>query len=125
MTEHLTDIDMNQVVTAARVAHEVNRIYCASIGDDSQPAWDDAPAWQQSSAVDGVLHVLRTPNATPEDSHNNWMMHKNSEGWTWGPEKDPAKKRHPCMVPYDQLDKSQQVKDALFIACVKNVLDLA
>lgn len=27
----------------AQVCHEVNRAYCQALGDDSQPAWDDAP----------------------------------------------------------------------------------
>lgn len=26
----------------ARVAHEVNRDYCQALGDDSQPAWENA-----------------------------------------------------------------------------------
>jgi hypothetical protein len=26
----------------ARVAHEVNRAYCQALGDQSQPAWEDA-----------------------------------------------------------------------------------
>jgi hypothetical protein len=27
------------IIGIARLAHEVNRAYCQSIGDDSQPAW--------------------------------------------------------------------------------------
>lgn len=28
----------------AELCHEINRIYCLSIGDASQPTWADAPA---------------------------------------------------------------------------------
>lgn len=35
----------------AKTAHEVNRAYCLSIGDISQPSWEDAPDWQKKSAV--------------------------------------------------------------------------
>ncbi len=38
----------------ARVAHEVNRAYCQALGDNSQPAWEDAPQWQRDSAMLGV-----------------------------------------------------------------------
>jgi hypothetical protein len=34
----------------ARVCHEANRAYCQTLGDNSQPAWDDAPEWQKDSA---------------------------------------------------------------------------
>ena len=27
----------------ARVAHELNKAYCESMGDHSQPDWDNAP----------------------------------------------------------------------------------
>lgn len=44
----------------AKRAHEVNRAYCASIGDHSQPAWEDAPQWQKDSAIAGVRAHLHT-----------------------------------------------------------------
>src|SRR5690606_16998081 len=80
----------------ARVAHEVNRAYCQSIGDFTQPRWEDAPEWQTNSAIQGVAFHLRNPGVTPEQSHENWMEQKRAEGWTYGPEKDPEKKEHPC-----------------------------
>jgi len=119
-----TDMNMAQIEAAARAAHEANRFYCESIGDTSQPTWDDAPHWQTYSAVNGVLHMVENPSSTPEQSHNNWMLQKERDGWTWGPEKDPGANKHPCMVPYDDLPSSQQVKDKLFQAVVRAVLDL-
>lgn len=102
----------------ARICHQVNRAYCAAIGDNSQPDWRDAPQWQKDSAILGVKAVLDNPNGTPEDSHNSWLEHKRSEGWVYGPKKDPATKQHPCMVPYAELPADQRVKDHLFRATV-------
>lgn len=103
----------------ARVAHEVNRAYCQALGDDSQPAWEDAPQWQRDSALVGVqLHIDR-PEAGPAASHESWMAHKLAEGWMWGPTKDPENKRHPCMVPFQQLPVEQQAKDYIFRAVVQ------
>lgn len=103
-----------QILFTAEVAHEVNRIYCAAIGDTSQPLWADAPEWQQNSAIDGVRFHLANPDAGPDLSHNNWMAQKLNDGWTFGPVKDPALKQHPCIVPYKDLPKEQQIKDYLF-----------
>lgn len=105
----------------ARACHEVNRAYCAAIGDNSQPAWDDAPQWQKDSAIAGVKAVIANPGGKPEDSHANWLAHKLADGWTYGPVKDPATKQHPCMVAYDQLPAEQRVKDHLFIAVVRTL----
>ena len=33
----------------AKTCHEVNKAFCESIGDASQPSWNDAPQWQKIS----------------------------------------------------------------------------
>lgn len=98
----------------ARVCHEVNRAYCLSLGDHTQLAWEDAPGWQRDSAVNGVRFHLDHPDAGPDHSHVQWHAQKGAAGWTWGPTKDPEKKEHPCMVPYDELPVEQKAKDFLF-----------
>jgi hypothetical protein len=105
----------------ARVAHEVNRAYCQALGDASQQEWEDAPQWQKDSAILGVkLHVCN-PAAGPQASHESWMAQKLAEGWEYGPVKDPESKRHPCIVPFDELPREQQVKDYLFRGVVHAV----
>jgi len=109
---------------AAIVVHEVNRAYCEAIGDSSQTEWFDAPQWQKESAVAGVKFHIDNPDTTPEDSHKNWMKQKEEDGWVYGPVKDPAKKQHPCMVPYNELPLEQRVKDSLFVAVVRTLEDI-
>lgn len=103
----------------ARIAHEVNRAYCAALGDHSQPAWEDAPEWQRESATDGVRHILDGAVTTPEESHISWMKEKADNGWVYGSVKDTELKQHPCMVPYAELPLGQRVKDYLFLAVVR------
>lgn len=98
----------------ARMCHEVNRAYCQFLGDNSQPAWEDAPDWQKQSARMGVMLHLGNSDAGPQASHESWMAQKVAEGWTWGPTKDPEKKQHHCMVPFAELPREQQAKDWLF-----------
>lgn len=106
----------------ARVAHEVNRAYCESLGDISQPSWDDAPEWQKESATNGVAFHFHNPTATPSDSHKNWLAQKVADGWRYGTVKDPVAKTHPCMVDYDRLPQEQRSKDFLFRAVVHALL---
>lgn len=107
----------------AKVCHEVNRAYCASLGDSSQAPWDSAPEWQRQSAIKGVMHRLAHPDSTPADSHESWLAEKKAAGWKFGPVKDPEKKEHPCFVPYAELPKEQQAKDFLFLAVVRALAD--
>jgi hypothetical protein len=104
----------------ARTAHEVNRAYCRSIGDGSQPEWSKAPEWQKKSAMNGVKFHLKNPHSKPSDSHENWLKEKIADGWTYGKVKDPTNKKHPCMVPYNKLPRDQQIKDSLFISVVRS-----
>lgn len=109
----------------ARIAHEVNRAYCQSIGDDSQPSWDDAPEWQKESALKGVELHLSNPGATPEQSHESWLAQKEADGWKYGPVKNPETKEHPCFLPYAELPAEQKAKDYLFRQVVHSLAALA
>ncbi|MCE2579581.1 hypothetical protein LDL36_13980 [Komagataeibacter sp. FNDCR1] len=108
-----------QPVKIAKICHEVNRAYCAALGDHSQPAWNDAPEWQRSSAIKGVEFTIANPDAPPSASHDSWLKEKRETGWKYGPVKDPERKEHPCFVPYDALPLEQKVKDYLFQAVVR------
>lgn len=113
-----TTIPSEKIERIARVAHEVNRAYCQSMGDYSQLPWDDAPLWQKASAEQGVAFRLANPTVTPAGMHQSWLDGKAAEGWKYGPVKDAAKKEHPCFVPYAELPPEQQAKDYLFRAVV-------
>lgn len=109
--------DLGKADRIARTCHEVNRAYCAALGDWSQPAWEDAPEWQRASARMGVdLHTMG--DFGPEASHISWLNQKLDEGWKYGPIKDADKKEHPCMVPFADLPAAQQAKDYIFRAVV-------
>lgn len=105
---------MIEIKDVAKVAHNINKAYCESIGDFSQPSWEDAPDWQKSSAENGVKFHLKNPDALPSHSHESWLAQKKEEGWKYGEVKDPEKKEHPCFVPYDELPVEQKSKDFLF-----------
>lgn len=103
----------------ARICHEANKAFCDSIGDYTHENWEYAPDWQRQSAVQGVIFNLQDTVIKPEESHKNWMACKLADGWTYGTIKDPEKKTHPCLVPYNELPLEQQIKDHIFASIVQ------
>lgn len=112
------------VIAIAKVAHEINRAYCAALGDETQVAWEDAPEWQRASIISGVEMHLANPDATPEQSHESWLAQKLADGWAYGEVKDAEKKEHPCCRPYDELPAEQKSKDYLFRSVVHMLKDI-
>lgn len=107
-----------KILLIAQVAHEINRAYCAALGDGTQATWDDAPDWQKQSTLAGVEMHLANPDATPEESHQSWLEKKLADGWSYGEVKDAEKQEHPCCLPYEELPPEQKAKDYLFRAVV-------
>ena len=46
-----------------------------------------------------------------ENAHDVWAARRIAEGWTYGPERDDAKKKHPDLVPYADLPDSEKEYD--------------
>ena len=118
-TQNLNATPAFAFIDVAKICHEANKAYCATIGDNTQPSWEDAPEWQKESAINGVRFHCLNENTTPADSHNSWLKEKTEQGWSWGEIKDAEKKEHPCFTAYENLPKSQQIKDYIF----KNIVE--
>lgn len=103
--------------TCARAAHEVNRAFSLHHGDDSHLPWSASPDWVRESALAGVEAVVLRKES-PEELHRSWSQKKLADGWVYGPEKDPVKKTHPCLVPYNSLSPADREKDKLFFVTV-------
>jgi hypothetical protein len=98
------------VLMCARIVHAV----IAAI-DEEALSFESS----RESLIAGIERVLERPDETPEENHQAWMEYRAAEGWVYGPFKDEARKTHPCMVPYDQLDRLDKSKDAIFLAVVR------
>lgn len=114
---------MNRL-SIAIAAHTINRAYAASLGDDSQPAWEEAPEAHQQSYLAGVDMHLANPDTTPEQAHEAWLAQKTAEGWAYAEVKDVDKKLHNCFLPYAELPAAQRSKDYLFRGVVHALKDI-
>ena len=120
LKQSLFTID-NHIRDTARVCHQINKAYCEGIGDNSQVDWNDAPLWQQDSAISGVKFCVYNPDALPSANHDSWLSEKIADGWVYGDVKDVEKKTHPCCVSYEELPREQQIKDMLFKSVVESL----
>lgn len=49
--------------------------------------------------------------AIAENVHDVWAQSRINEGWTYGEERSDKDKKHPCLVPYDELPDSEKEYD--------------
>ena len=49
--------------------------------------------------------------ALAENVHDTWARGRMDQGWTYGPARDDAAKKHPCLVPYADLPESEKAYD--------------
>jgi len=57
--------------------------------------------------------LLQLTERLAENAHELWAQQRIKEGWTWGPTRDDAAKKHPCLVPYAQLPESEKEYDRI------------
>ena len=63
------------------------------------------------SDVDLDDQLLELTEAIAENAHEIWAFQRKSEGWTYGPVRDDAKRQTPCLVPYEQLPEEEKAYD--------------
>ena len=79
----------------------------------------DAAFREQFESTIERICAKDAPPTTPEAEHNSWWQAYIDMGWVYGPERDPIKKTHPDMVPFDELSKPERDKDEIFLAACK------
>lgn len=55
--------------------------------------------------------ILALAEKLAENAHDVWARRRMDEGWSFGPERDDRKKKHPCLVPYAELPESEKEYD--------------
>lgn len=52
--------------------------------------------------------LLALTEKIAENVHEVWSAGRLADGWTYGEERNDAEKKHPCLVPYDQLTETEK-----------------
>ncbi|MGD0094242.1 MAG: RyR domain-containing protein [Planctomycetota bacterium] len=58
-----------------------------------------------SGDLAGLMELLA------KNVHDTWARQRFQEGWTYGPQRDDINKKHPCLVPYEELPDSEREYD--------------
>jgi RyR domain len=95
----LADNDKEDNRAAARRMGSV--LASAGLALSNDPAEPEVPA----------ATLITSLEAMAETEHNGWMDQRARSGWTFGPARDDAAKRHPSMLPYAQLTEHEKEKD--------------
>lgn len=64
-----------------------------------------------TSGVSLTPEIEKLTELLAANAHDHWAQQRLSEGWRLGPNRDDAKKEHPCLVPYDELPDSEKEYD--------------
>ncbi|HEX8357547.1 MAG TPA: RyR domain-containing protein [Segetibacter sp.] len=118
LTGNVITQEDEKIISIAMVCHYANKGWCEAFGDNSQKNWYEAEQWQRDAAISGVKFRLENPEAADATQHEFWMKEKVDAGWVYGAVKDPEKKTHPCIVPFNDLPDFERKKDRLFGAIV-------
>lgn len=49
--------------------------------------------------------------AMAQNVHEIWAQERINQGWTYGKQRDDVKKRHPCLIAYEDLSEEEKVYD--------------
>lgn len=69
--------------------------------------------------------LLALTERLAENAHDLWALQRFQDGWTYGPQRDDAARKHPCLVPYADLPDSEKAYDrAAALGTLKAILAL-
>lgn len=81
--------------------------------------WEDRDEKFRSQMINVVTQYLNQDELpTPEEAHDSWMEAYFEMGWVYGEKRDVEAKTHPDLLPFNELPKDEQDKDAIFLAFV-------
>ncbi len=55
--------------------------------------------------------ILELCEQLARNTHEVWADGRIRDGWTYGKERDDAQKKHPCLIPYEELPESEKEYD--------------
>lgn len=72
---------------------------------------DYTPEPMDLSSVDLPESLIQLSERIAENVHEVWAKARMDEGWTYSGKRDDIHKKHPCLVPYDELPEEEKEYD--------------
>lgn len=72
---------------------------------------DYIPEPMDLSLVDLPESLIQLSERIAENVHEVWAKARIDEGWTYDEKRDDIHKKHPCLVPYDELPEEEKEYD--------------
>lgn len=69
------------------------------------------PSPMDLSSVELPESLIELSEMIAKNVHEVWSKSRMDEGWTYGPERDDVHKKHPCLVPYEELPEVEKEYD--------------
>ena len=88
------------------------RMRIESAGGKALPLYQPQPIDTSKVEFDGLLPLAEL---LARNAHEIWAELRMKDGWTYGPIRDDAGKRHPCLVPFDEMSATDQAFDRAMI----------
>jgi hypothetical protein len=82
---------------AAQIVEKIRSIGCSLV-----PAVQSVDFAFTADELDGLARA----------EHERWMRQRRAAGWSYGPVRDDVERRHPSLIPYDDLSLEEQQKDS-------------
>ena len=110
--------DSNLTERRSKFVYEAARLAAQAAGAPIIPApWEDREEVFRTQFHQVIERQCgETRSCSPEELHGSWMQAYFLMGWTYGGEYSRENKIHPDLVPYADLGKLEQDKDAVFVA---------
>lgn len=69
------------------------------------------PHPEDTSSIVIPQQLLPLVEKMAKNVHEVWALNRINDGWTYGSQRDDVNKKHPCLVPYNQLPESEKEYD--------------
>jgi RyR domain len=69
------------------------------------------PAPIDTAGVELPDEIVELAELLARNVHDIWARQRLAQGWRYGPRRDDAARRHPDLVPYEQLPESEREYD--------------
>lgn len=72
---------------------------------------DYIPSPMELSSVEIPESLIKLSEMIAKNVHEVWAKSRMDEGWTYGTKRDDIHKKHPCLVPYEELPEEEKAYD--------------